>query len=243
MHPITDNPLVCLKDIYFKYDKEYVVEDIDLHIERGEYLGLLGPNGSGKSTLLKLILGLVSPEKGSVELFGVPLKKFRQWSKIGYIPQKATQIDFHFPITVSEVVGLTTKDDKEIRESLEKVGMTEYSHVQVRNLSGGQQQKVFIAKALAGKPELLLLDEPTVGIDQKSQQEFYALLSRLHHSGLTIVLVSHDTDNIAKEVERIVCVNKTLVCHVNAADFIKGKYQDKLYGEDRKSIIHHHVHA
>ena len=238
-----DQPLVCLHDINFGYGDEPVLEDIDLHIEKGEYLGLLGPNGSGKSTLLKIILGLLGPQKGKVELFGQPLKQFGDWHKIGYIPQKATQIDTKFPITVKEVVGLTTPNQDQITKSLERVGMEEFSNSLIHELSGGQQQRVFIAKALAGDPQLLLLDEPTVGIDSNSQKEFYSLLSNLHQSGMTIVLVSHDTEDIIREVSRIVCVNKKLVCHVTPREFVAGNYYDKLYGDDRKTIIHHHSHA
>jgi len=238
----SDQPLVCLHDISFSYDGQPVLEDIDLHIEKGEYLGLLGPNGSGKSTLLKIILGLLSPIKGQVELFGTPLDKFTNWHKVGYIPQKATQLDSRFPITVKEVVGLNATDKTKVSEALAKVGMEKFSHRLIHELSGGQQQRVFIAKALAGGPELLLLDEPTVGIDSESQKEFYSLLENLHRSGLTIVLVSHDTEDIVREVSRIICVNKRLVCHVTPKEFIAGNYYDQLYGDDRKTIIHHHSH-
>jgi len=246
MHPHLDKksePLVCLHNIQFGYGDLPVLEDIDLHIEKGEYLGLLGPNGSGKSTLLKIILGLIVPQRGSVELFGVPLEKFKDWHKIGYIPQRASQLENTFPITVGEIINLTSKDTHQTLHTLEKVGMAKYAHHLIGELSGGQQQRVFIAKALAGNPELLLLDEPTIGIDAVSQAEFYALLENLHQSGLTIVIVSHDTEDIVREVSRIVCVNKKLVCHVTPGEFVSGNYRDILYGDDRKAIIHHHPHA
>ena len=238
-----DHPLVCLHEISFGYGEQAVLEDIDLHVEKGEYLGLLGPNGSGKSTLLKIILGLLTPEKGKVELFGKPINKFSNWHKIGYIPQKATQIENRFPITVKEVVSINARSQTKVSEALEKVDMLSFSNNLVHELSGGQQQRVFIAKALAGDPQLLLLDEPTVGIDANSQKDFYSLLDTLHKSGLTIVLVSHDTEDIVREVNRIVCVNKRLVCHVTPKEFVAGNYYDKLYGEDRKTIIHRHSHA
>lgn len=243
MHTHTDHPLVCLHDISFRYDGQMVLEDIDLHIEKGEYLGLLGPNGSGKSTLLKIILGLLAPTKGRVELFGLPLNKFQDWHKIGYIPQKATQIESRFPITVREVVSLSIPDIHKTMHALEKVGMESLANALIHELSGGQQQKVFIAKALAGDPELLILDEPTVGIDPQSQKDFYSILDSLHQAGLTIALVSHDTEDIVREVNRIVCVNKRLVCHVTPKEFVAGNYYDKLYGEDRRTIIHRHSHA
>lgn len=242
-HQHLDHPLVCLNDISFTYNNNPVLEDIDLHIEKGEYLGFLGPNGAGKTTLLKVILGLIKPNHGSVELFGHPVGKFNDWHKIGYIPQKATQIELKFPITVWEVVSLSTNDPHKVRSSLKKVDLISLANRPVTELSGGQQQRVFIAKAIAGDPELLILDEPTVGIDASSQAEFYTLLEDLHRSGLTIVLVSHDTEDVIREVERIVCVNKRLVCRVTPKEFISGNYYDKLYGADRKAIIHHHHHA
>ena len=243
MHDHTTEPLVCLHDIYFSYSNQLVLEDIDLHIEKGEYLGLLGPNGSGKSTLLKLIIGLLAPQKGEIELFGKPINKFSDWHRIGYVPQRATQVDCKFPITVSEIINLNTKDTHKTTQILNKVGMEQYANHLIRDLSGGQQQKVFIAKALVGDPELLILDEPTVGIDHSSQVEFYSLLNALHKSGITIVVVSHDTEDIVKEVSRIICVNKRLICHVTPKEFVSGNYRDIIYGDDRKAIIHTHSHA
>ncbi len=235
--------LVCLKDIHFAYNRELVLEDIDLHIERGSYLGLLGPNGSGKSTLLKIILGLIKPQKGEVELFGQPQNKFKDHFKIGYVPQKATQIQSQFPISVEEVISLTAVSKKAAHQALTKVGMYSHRTRLITELSGGEQQRVFIAKALAASPEILLLDEPTVGIDNESQKDFYSLLRELNKEGLTIVIVSHDTEDIIKEVSRVVCVNRRLVCHVSPKEFIEGHFQDELYGDDRKKIIHHHSHA
>lgn len=235
--------LVCVKDLHFSYGNIKVLESIDFRIERGEYLGFLGPNGSGKSTLLKLILGLLNPEKGSVALFGQDVKKFNQWHKVGFVPQKATQIETKFPITVSEVVALNTKSKEKIIDSLKKVGMEEYVNTLITELSGGQQQRIFIAKALAGNPELLILDEPTVGIDPSAQKDFYKLLSELNKElNLTIIIVSHDTDVIVKEVSRIICINKRMVCHVTPKEFISGNYIDKLYGDDNKHITHQHHH-
>ena len=243
MHEPNQQPLVCLHDVSFAYNGQAVLEDIDLHVEKGEYLGLLGPNGSGKSTLLRIILGLLKPQQGKVELFGEPIGKFNQWSRVGYIPQKATQTENRFPITVGEIVSLASPDRQKISLALDKTGLAQLKDKPFHELSGGQQQKVFIASSLAGDPELLLLDEPTIGIDPQSQKDFYALLSQLHNEGLTVVLVSHDTEDIVREVSRIVCVNKRLVCHVTPKEFVAGNYYDRLYGDDRKTIIHRHPHA
>jgi zinc transport system ATP-binding protein len=238
------NHLLCVHELDFSYGPVKVLESIDFCVERGEYLGILGPNGSGKTTLLKLMLGLLDPEKGKVELLGQPIKQFNQWKKIGFVPQKATQIDTKFPITVSEVVSLNAKSVKAMTDALKQVGMEEYKNRLITELSGGQQQRVFIAKALAGHPEILILDEPTVGIDPTAQKDFYNLLTTLNKElGLTLIIVSHDTDVIVKQVSRIICIDKRMVCHVTPKEFISGNYVDKLYGEERQHITHHHEHA
>lgn len=235
---------ICIHDLHFSYGSIKVLEDINLCVEKGDYLGILGPNGSGKTTLLKLILGTLEPEKGSIELLGQPLKKFNQWKKIGFVPQKATQIEIKFPITVEEVISLNASKKSDIHIALKQVGMEEYKNRLITELSGGQQQKVFIAKALVGHPELLILDEPTVGIDPASQKDFYNLLSALNKDlGITLIIVSHDTDVIVKQVSRIICIDKRMVCHVTPKEFVSGNYHDKLYGDDRKHITHNHEHV
>ncbi|HEX9007687.1 MAG TPA: metal ABC transporter ATP-binding protein [Patescibacteria group bacterium] len=238
-----DHHLLCIHDLHFSYGQVKVLENIDFCVEKGEYLGILGPNGSGKTTLLKLILGLLDPGEGRIELLGQSIKQFNQWKKIGFVPQKATQMDTKFPITVKEVVSLNSQSNTATLEALKQVDMEKYKDRLITELSGGQQQRVFIAKALAGRPELLILDEPTVGIDPTAQKDFYSLLTTLNKDlGITLIIVSHDTDVIVKEVSRIICIDKRMVCHVTPKEFISGNYIDKLYGEERKHIIHHHDH-
>ncbi len=236
--------IIQLKKINFKYGHSRILEDINLEVERKEFLGIIGPNGSGKTTLLKTILGLITPESGEVFLFQKPISKFRDWQKIGYVPQKATQFDKNFPITVEEIVSLGclhTVDYKKIENALDIVEMKKFRKRRISDLSGGQQQRVFIAKALCSNPELLILDEPTVGIDSASQEKFYDILSHLNkdHS-ITILLVSHDIDVVVNEVNKLVCINKKLVYHGSPKEFIKNDYLEKLYGKGRKFIIHGH---
>jgi zinc transport system ATP-binding protein len=253
--PITANqqaPLITVDNVSFSYNGNSVLEDINLEIITGDYLGLIGPNGSGKTTLLRLILGLLEPRSGKISLFGKPLHKIKDWTRLGYIPQKATQFENKFPITVWETVSLgriakkgllgkfNREDRKAIDSVLSKVSLLPYQNKLIHELSGGQQQRVFIAKALASDPELLILDEPTVGIDSQSQDEFYELLTQLNKEGKTIVIVSHDISVIANEVTSLACLNKTLVYHGTPKQFIKEDYLEKLYGKDRKFIIHEH---
>ncbi len=244
--------IIEVKDVAFSFGAEKVLHDISFDIHRGDYLGIIGPNGSGKTTLLKIMLGLLRPESGTIKLFGKDLKNFREWSKIGYVPQKATNFDAHFPATVHEVVlmgrygsrgllhRITGHDHNLVRKSLEQVGMQEYQHRLIGDLSGGQQQRVFIARALAGQPEVIFLDEPTTGIDEKTQGEFYALLKKLNEDlNLTLVLVSHDIAMVTKEVMHIACIDRTLVCHMSPEEYLKESHSEKIFGHDVKVMTHH----
>lgn len=243
---------VFAQNVSFKYGAELVLEDINFEINKGDFVGIIGPNGSGKTTLLKIMLGLLAPDSGKITIFDKAVK-VGSHPEIAYIPQKITQLESRFPITVHEVVMLgrvskknlfkrISKHDQDIVEkSLEDVDMLAYKDKIITDLSGGQQQRVFIAKALASKPKLLILDEPTVGVDQGSQEKFYALLQKLNkENGLTVIIVSHDTDVIINEVSTVLCLNKTIVCHLSPKDFIKHDYFEKVYGEHKKHVVHDH---
>ncbi len=233
--------LVNISGVSFSYNDQPAIKDINLEIKRGEFLGIIGPNGSGKTTLLKIILGLLKPQKGSVQLFGQDINHFKDWSKIGYVPQRAGSNVTSFPISVEEVVGMGGATQKVITESLNEVEMVEHRKRLLRELSGGQQQRVFIARALATKPELLILDEPTVGVDVDSQAKFYQLLRDLNRNlNLTLALVSHDIDVVAHEVSEVACINCNMVCHGKPKDILKSDYLEKLYGKDLRFVVHGH---
>lgn len=212
-----------LSGVSFSYDRHPVLEGIDLEVAAGEFLGLIGPNGSGKSTLVRLALGRLSPDTGGVYLFGEPVEKFRQWYRIGYVSQKANSFNLGFPATVYEVVasGLTgklglfrrigSKERALIRDTLERLELSEIAGSNIGRLSGGQQQRTFIARALVSRPELLILDEPTVGVDVKSVERFYRLLECLHREEhLTILLITHDIDAVAAVADRIALLNRRI---------------------------------
>lgn len=250
---MTNEPIIQFDQVSFNYNEISVLEDINLVINKGDYLGLIGPNGSGKTTLLRLVLGLLETKAGQVKLFGQSPKDLKDWTKIGYIPQKATQFENPFPITVEEVVslgriakkGLFGKFDRRdlvaVAEAMSQVGITSLKKKLVSQLSGGQQQRVFIAKALVSDPEVLILDEPTIGIDSQSQELFYQLLGKLNKEhGKTIIIVSHDIDVVANEVSVIACLNKTMVCHDTPQELMKSDYIEKLYGKGKKHIHHGH---
>ncbi|MFH0863718.1 MAG: metal ABC transporter ATP-binding protein [Candidatus Gottesmanbacteria bacterium] len=236
-----DDIIVKISGVSFSYNDEPAISDINLEIKRGEFLGIIGPNGSGKTTLLKIIIGLLKPQKGEIQLFGQDINRFKYWSKIGYVPQRAGSNVTSFPISVEEVVGMGGASYKAVTDALTEVEMEKYRKRLLRELSGGQQQRVFIARALATKPELLILDEPTVGVDVDSQAKFYQLLRDLNQNlGLTLALVSHDIDVVAHEVSEVACINCKLVCHGKPKDILKSDYLENLYGKELRFVIHGH---
>lgn len=250
---VNPDVLVRINNVNFHYNGEPTIADINLDIARGEFLGILGPNGSGKTTLLKIILGLLKPNSGSVQLFGRDIHKFTDWSKIGYVPQKAGSNLTPFPITVEEIVSMGRMNSKRwidftsaadaaaITEAIEAVNMGQFRYRLLNELSGGQQQRVFIARALSSHPELLILDEPTVGVDVDAQEKFYELLQKLNTTQkLTLVLVSHDVDVIAHEVSKVVCINCKLVYHGKPKEVLKSDFMEKLYGKELRFVVHGH---
>ncbi|NQD66255.1 metal ABC transporter ATP-binding protein [Bacillus haikouensis] len=250
-------PIIKIENLNFRYDRERVLEDINLTIPRGSFLGIVGPNGSGKSTLLKLMLGLLKVKQGEIELFGIPQQKFRQWDRIGFVSQKANSFNTGFPATVYEVVAsglakkagmfkrISAKYRKDIVEAIESVGMTPFSGRNIGELSGGQQQRVFIARALVSKPDVLILDEPTVGVDSKNVQTFYGMLDHLNKDiGITLLLVTHDIGSISSKVTHVACLNKHLHFHGKTEEFEKLKESEmsSFYGHDVHFLNHEHDH-
>lgn len=247
------NRVVDIQQVSFGYGENLVLEEVSLSVERGDFLALVGPNGAGKTTLLKLILGLLKPLCGQIELFDIPIGKFRQWSRLGYIPQKATNFDRRFPATVEEVVmtgrfsrlGLGVRPGKQdqliVEEALEAVEMLIYRRHLLSSLSGGQQQRVFIARALAGQPELLILDEPVVGLDSRALESFYRLLDVFNRQkGITLIIVSHDTGVVARRVNKVACINHTLLCHGHPEHVLSVENLSLLYGAPVHPVAHEH---
>ncbi len=205
-------PIIKLDKVSFAYEDALVLENVSLEIFPGESIAIIGPNGGGKTTLLKLILGFLKPTRGKVEVFGDP---------IAYVPQ-TTRFDKQFPISVMEVVlsGCLSRlpwygrfHPSEIAaatEALEKVGLQDFGDVPFGKLSGGQAQRVLIARALVSHPTLLLLDEPTASVDSKAEAEIYAILKKLHGT-MTILMVTHDLKAAVNQVERVLCIQRQAV--------------------------------
>jgi zinc transport system ATP-binding protein len=213
--------VIDLKDVWVSYGNVPVLEAVDLAVEDRDFLAIIGPNGGGKSTLLKVILGLIKPDRGSVKLLGEDPRRTRKYA--GYVPQYISS-NLEFPINVWEVVlmgclghkgpfrGYDEEDKKAAYEALKVVDMLDYRDRQIGELSGGQKQRVFIARSLVTHPKLLILDEPSTGIDSKRQREFYELLNRLK-SEIAILLVTHDMSALSVYVDKVACLNRRLHYH------------------------------
>jgi zinc transport system ATP-binding protein len=226
--------IVSLKNVWVYFDETLVLQNVNLSINQNDFLGIIGPNGGGKTTLLKVILGLIKPAKGEVRVFGKNPQEERKL--IGYVPQYIF-FDLIFPLNVFDTVlmgrykGLfkkySKKDRKATLNALKTLKMLEFKDRQIGKLSGGQLQRVFVARAIVREPELLLLDEPAAGIDPEMQESFYRLLLELKKK-MTIVLVTHDIGAISTYVDKIACLNRRLFYHGSkekALDELKKTYQ------------------
>ncbi len=246
-----NDPIIETEHIFFRYGKEEVLHDISFAVLRGDYIGLVGPNGSGKTTLLRILLGLAAPTAGAAKLFGTPVGRFRHWEKIGYVPQNVFRGDMNFPATVEEVVesghsgtmcrfGGTACDAAQ--NALGRAGIAHLLKKRIGELSGGERQRVFIARALISEPALLVLDEPTTGIDAATEKQFYAFLEELNRSGMTIILVSHDLEAIARQVKTVLCLNRRLVCYGAPEHLRSAEVLEEMYGRGKQMLHHEHEH-
>lgn len=216
--------IIEIRGLHFNYNGQPVLKDVSLDVNEGDFMAMIGPNGGGKTTLLKLMLGLLTPDGGRIRVFGEAPQDVSH--RIGYVPQDV-HLNKHFPVSVLDVVlmGKLKPGKKRLRyyhddlmaarHALDKMEMEKYHDRRIGELSGGQLQRVFVARALVTEPELLFLDEPTASIDTKGQREFYSLLKELN-AKVTIVVVSHDLMVISGYVKSVACVNQRLHYHDHA---------------------------
>ncbi|KJR40189.1 zinc ABC transporter ATP-binding protein [Candidatus Magnetoovum chiemensis] len=249
---MTNTNCIEVKDVNFSYNNNLVLENISFDVKTGEYLGIIGPNGSGKTTLIKIILGLINAASGKITILGKDINKFKERYKIGYVPQRMSQSGFSFPATVYEVIqsGLTPKlglfkrprktDITYIEHIMDITKTSHYRDRLIGKLSGGQKQMVFIAKALVGDPEILILDEPVTGVDIASQEKFYKFIEHLNKTfAITIIFITHDLGVISKEASSILCINKKVCCYAHPDMIVKDNFLEEIYG--RKVSIHKHL--
>jgi zinc transport system ATP-binding protein len=246
-----NQPVVEMKDLTVTLKGREILVGVNLSLDSGEFLGVVGPNGSGKTTLLKVILGLITPDQGWVRVFGRPPEEvLKKGNSIGYLPQHPPS-NLDFPVSVLDVVlmGRYGKlglfhwpgdyDRKMALEYLYLVGMADLAHRHFGQLSGGQQQRISIARALVGEPKLLILDEPSTGIDLVAQEDFYQLLARLKRErGITLILVSHDVGVITSFVDQIACLNRSLHYHGKPQGCLEEGVLAKVYPRSFDILVH-----
>ncbi len=235
-----EGELVCLEAVTCRYGKSPVVVAVDLSVAAGGFIGVVGPSGSGKTTLLRVILGTVHPVAGHVHL--------RPGLAMGYVPQVET-VDWSFPLTVAECVLMArtsgrrlpwaSRDERrEVARVLERLGIAGLAARHIRELSGGQQQRVFIARALLRRPHLLLLDEPTSGVDVRTRHEILHLLDDLNRDGLAILLTTHDLNGIAAHLPQLVCLNQRVLGSGPPSQVLTARILERTYGA-RMEVLEH----
>lgn len=230
-----------------------VIKDANFTIHKGDYVGIVGPNGGGKTTLLLALLNLLPKSNGIIRLFGHNVESFSDWEKIAYVPQHAVNFDSQFPLAVRELVSLGRvnrsnlgrplkhTDWEAVDEALKFMGISEIANRKIGQLSGGQKQRIFVAKALVRKPEMILLDEPIVGVDAATQEKFYKKLSDLNvKKGITILLVTHDLTAVFCRMSKVICVNQMVNVAEITEDFKPEEILRKAYGEHFHFVFHKH---
>ncbi|HXG26134.1 MAG TPA: ABC transporter ATP-binding protein [Candidatus Binatia bacterium] len=244
--PSRGDGLVRFEGVTAGYDGAPVLRDVNLTIERGAFVGVVGPSGSGKTTLLRAIVGVVPRVTGRVTVGGQPVHRGTRPS-VGWVPQLET-VDWHFPATVREVVLMgrwserpwqawaTVDDRRRVDALLARLGIGGLAERHIRELSGGQQQRVFLARAMIGDPALLLLDEPTSGVDLKTRDEILHLLADLNRDGMTIVLTTHELNTVAAHLPWVVCLNGRVIAEGDPDDIFTAGVLGRTYGADLRVV-------
>lgn len=234
------NVLVSCHHLSCAYGENVVVSDVTFTVERGEFVGIVGPSGSGKTTLLRAILGMVKPIHGEVgTVAGV---------RMGYVPQ-VESVDWNFPVTVLEVMVMTRPqrrfaprvspaEKKAALDTLDRLGLGGLAHRHIRELSGGQQQRVFVARALFHNPDILVLDEPTSGVDVRTRHEVLHLLADLHQQGISVLLTTHDLNGLAAHLPRLVCLNREVIADGSPREVLVPDTLERLYGAPMHVLEH-----
>ncbi len=238
--PVSTAPLVELRDVGFGYDRKPVLDGVTLSVRAGTFTGVVGPSGSGKTSLLKLLLGTVQPQRGKVSI--------KRGLTMAYVPQLET-VNWNFPVTVAECVLMSrpqgvgwpwasTSERREVHATLDRLGIADLAGRHIRELSGGQQQRMFLARALLRRPELILLDEPTSGVDVKTRHEVLHLLADLNDDGLSIVLTTHDLNGIAAHLPHLVALRTRVIAEGSPAQVIQPDVLEATFGADMEVLSH-----
>lgn len=243
--PLPDGLLISFEHVSCSYGAAPVIENVDLLVRQGEFVGIVGPSGSGKTTVLRALLGSMEPVHGRITR--------RSGLRLAYVPQLET-VDWNFPVTVGEVVAmsrrqktwwprLSTEERTAVEQVLERLGLGGLATRHIRELSGGQQQRVFLARALMQQPDLLVLDEPTAGVDVRTRHEVLHVLADLNEDppdgeGITIVLTTHDLNGLAAHLPRLVCFNHSVVADGSPVDVLQPYFLERTYGAPMEVLQH-----
>lgn len=244
--------IIAAENLCVRYRQSLALENISFAIEPGDYVGIVGPNGSGKTTLIKAMLGLLELESGSIEIMGKPVAGFHQWQKIGYLPQATTINNKSFPASVAEVVStgllgtksfprsLSGRDWQQVAAILERLDIGHLHGEQIGNLSGGQSQRVLLARAMVATPAILILDEPTAALDPETREQFYTMISRLNREqGTTILLITHDSGSIGQYASKMLYLDHSLIFFGNFADFCQSQDMSRYFGDSSQHLMCH----
>ncbi|HUR49125.1 MAG TPA: metal ABC transporter ATP-binding protein [Acidimicrobiales bacterium] len=237
---MTSTALLEFEGVTCGYDGEPAISNVDLSVEVGGFVGLVGPSGSGKTTVLRAALGAIRPSSGRVRRAG--------GLRLAYVPQIET-VNWDFPVTVFETVLMartsgrllpwpSAGERREVEEFLDQLGLSGLGGRHIRELSGGQQQRVFLARALLARPQLLLLDEPTSGVDVRTRHEVLHLLADLNADGIAIVLTTHDLNGIAAHLPQLVCLNREVIAAGTPAEVITPEVLQRTYGAPMDVLVH-----
>jgi len=236
-------------DVTFSYGERPVLDGVSLTVESGDFLGLVGPNGSGKTTFVELLLGLDRPDRGAMRLFGAPAHEFAAGHRLGYVAQSARDAAGGVPVTVGELVRMgryphvgigrfSASDRAAVEGAMDRVDIRDLRSRRIGELSGGQRQRAFIARALAAEADLLVLDEPAVGVDATTRESFFDLLEALNDDGITVVLIEHDLGVVTDSASHVACLNCDLQFHGPTEAFAESDALAATYGADAQVVSH-----
>jgi zinc transport system ATP-binding protein len=244
--------IVTVNNLSFRYNSMDVLSNISFDVNAGDFIGLVGPNGSGKTTAIKVILGLLKQTNGAVSLFGTNVNNFRDWRKVGYLPQKLTHFNPYFPATVKEIVSsglfsskkfpkrIQRSDEALIDEALNMTDVADIRDEMIGELSGGQQQRVLLARAVINRPELLILDEPTTALDPEAREKFFQTIMGLNQTrNMTIILITHDIASIGKYAFKLLYLDKQIIFYGSFEDFCVSEKMTNYFGEFTQHLICH----
>lgn len=251
MFKINMTPVIEVKNLFVNYGQANVLNDISFAVESGDFVGIAGPNGAGKTTLIKAILGLIPKSAGTISLFGQTQEAFADWGKIGYLPQKLSNLNQLFPASIEEVIllGLLSKkkfpkiitknDRKKVNKIIDELEITNLKGKMVSDLSGGQQQRVALARTMVSDPKILIFDEPSTALDPESRNDFFHLIKRLNDKGTAILIITHDTGYIGSYANKLLYIDRKVVHYGSIGEFCQNENTGRHFERTDEHIIWH----